>query len=450
MHAKTWSTPPAWIKQLAQQLAKSKVPQQGSDEYKAANVEFFKSISELLQKDQVWEVKAVSVKYTQGSVSEFEYLDSVKSFMAKFDDRKVLSVMVDLIRLMPDVNRRDVLMGYLKRQLVGEEQVHDSSARKESRAVKASSTAIEIPDGMFEPGSKKPCLIQALHAVLDGYKSTDMAQSILAAMENKINGLDRVQLSTLSEMRSQLLTLSEGRVKASWTQADSILALRPLLYRVMQIPETHKSRERQLMTSGWQQFVEATNNALSKFTAIEIAWIKVYVSLAVVRLSTIGVTETRRHDFPSLPMSAYFPSAGEPQTATASVPTRSDFPVGLPAPAPVVSLNPTAASNTQWRNSPQALRDEAFPELTPSFAPQGDARPDLSRPWTCPRCTYLNTRLLSTTCEICGMERPPPGEDSGTVTPDPALAGLGSGSNRPRRSKQKIILSSSTQRDYTR
>ena len=451
VHANVLVGRPGWMNSLASEIGRAELVQSGSQAYHAANVGFLKQVSEAVPKEQVWELKAVSVKFTQGTVNEYQFLTTVKQLIAKLDEKKAVALMVDLIRLMPDVSKRDSLMSYLKRP--SKPKREHTEVRQVGRREDNASVPIEIPDTLFEPGSKKPCLIQALHAVLEQgqFKTVDIPQSILAAMENKINALDRVQLSTLSEMRNQLLTLAEGRLKSSvsWNQTDSILALRPLLYRVMQIPETHKSRERQLLASGWKQFVEATQNALSKFNATEIGWMKVYVSLSVLRMGNMGVTETRRHDFPSLPMSAYFPSmAGSEPQAPASLPTRTDFPVGLPVAPPIASILPTAASSTQWRNSRQARRDEAFPELAPSLAGPAENKVDLTKPWACPRCTYVNTRHLSRTCEICGMERPPPGEES--TTPDETISSANGASNKPRRSKQKIILSSSTQRDYTR
>jgi hypothetical protein len=434
---------------LASEIGRAELVLSGTQAYHAANVGFLKQVSEAMPKEEVWELKAVSVKFTQGTVNEYQFLTTVKQLISKLDEKKAVGLMVDLIRLMPDVSQRDSLMSYLKRSS-GSKPIREQLERKPAGR-REDSQIVEIPDTMFEPGSKKPCLIQALNAVLEQgeYKTVDIPQSILAAMENKINALDRVQLSTLSEMRNQLLTLAEGRLKSSvsWNQMDSILALRPLLYRVMQIPETHRSRERQLLVAGWKQFVEATQNALNKFNITEIGWMKVYVSLSVLRMGNMGVTETRRHDFPSLPMSAYFPSiAGTDTQAPASLPTRTDFPVGLPVAPPIVSIMPTAASSTQWRNSRQALREEAFPELAPTLP--AESRVDLTKPWACSRCTYVNTRHLSRTCEICGMERPPPGEESTTI--DETIGSVSGAVSKPRRSKQKIILSSSTQRDYTR
>ena len=445
VHSRIVEARPRWMLLLASSFKTKTISIQiGSQEYRDSNVDFLKRISETVPKEIVNDIKTLSVKFTQGPLTEILFLRDLRDLLGKVNDQTAVDLIRDLIRLMPDQSRRDKLISYILAQ--------ERPPRVEKKTVntkREKPVDIEIPDGLFEVGSKKPCLIQALNAVIESRNSTgSIPQSILAAMENKINGLDRVQLSTLSEMREQLLTLAEGRVKdVSWTQCESILALRPLLYRVMQIPESHKSKELELMATGWRQFVQATNQALEKFNTTELAWMKAYVALCVVRMSNIGVTETRRQDFPSLPMSAYFPSVSESSAPTTTVPTRHDFPVGLPV-APVVgSLMPTAISSTQWRNSRQALRDEAFPELVAPPAVT-TSKPDMSKPWNCPRCTFRNTRALARTCEICGMERPSPGEDTGSESPQQASEP--SSSTRPKRTKQKIILSSSTQRDYTR
>ena len=443
IHSKIIEAKPRWMSVLSALVAKSTFSlTAGSEAYQAANVSFLKRISESVPKEAVWEIKAVSVRFTQGSISELMFLTQVRDLLGKLNDQYAVTLMADLITLMPDESKRDRLVSFLNPP-----PPRHSKPNKKATITNSQETIVEIPDGLFEPGSKKPCLLQALNAVIESWgDQTSIPQSILAAMENKINGLDRVELSTLSDMRQQLLTLAEGRVKdLSWSQVDSILSLRPLLYRVMQIPETHRSKERELLAAGWTTFVQATRNALSKFCKTEIGWMKAYVALSVVRFNTMGVTETRRHDFPSLPMSAYFPSVGEASQSGPSLPTRQDFPVGLPMAPPISSLMPTAASTTQWRNSTQALRDEAFPELiTPVVI---STQPDMSKPWGCSRCTFRNTRPQSRSCEICGMERPATGDDSEAPPQSPEL---GSANVKPKRSKQKIILSSSTQRDYTR
>jgi len=448
LHSRVIVGRPKWMSELSNAISRVKVDlKPSSDEYKSENVAFFKKVIEVMSQPEVCELKNVSVKFTQGSVGVFEYLMGVKGLLGKLDDKTAVPLIGDLVRLMPDLEKRQTVIAFLTRD-VGKKVESKTTSKTE----KIKHTDVEIPARLFEPGSKKPCLIQALHSVLESQQSIkgEIPHSILAAMENKVNGLDRVQLSTLSEMRQHLLTLAEGRIKnVSWTYADGIIGLRPLLYRLMQIPETHRAKERELMISGWSQFVDATNNALEKFNQTESNWMKVYVAYSVVRLGTMGVTETRRHDFPSLPISAYFPSVGS-ETASSNtvvVPTRQDFPVGLPMAPPVVSIQPTAASNTQWRNNRQALREEAFPELAPVVVETNKL--DFSKPWNCPRCTFRNTRDLSRNCEICGLERPPPGEKTesqpASTPPEPANA-----TARPKRTKQRIVLSSSTQRDYTR
>jgi hypothetical protein len=107
--------------------------------------------------------------------------------------------------------------------------------------------------------------------------------------------------------------------------------------------------------------------------------------------------------------------------------------------------------NRQWNNHISGLRDEAFPELGPPLvADESEQRgPDMSRPWNCLRCTYLNTRIFSTNCDICGLDRPPQPDVTDQVVTTPAESASGTNA-RPKRIKQKIVLSSATQRDYKR
>lgn len=427
-----------WMTKLALGLANSDQPT--GDVYRSENVAFLKRLTETLSETQVKALKQSSVAFTKSYVSESQFFAEVRRIIP--DEVLLVATLTDLIRLMPDQGKRDQLLRFVSKP-VAKLQPGKTAPRP---APKTPTTNIEMPDQLFEPGSKKPCLIQAINAVLDKVPGANLPQAVVAAMENKINSLDRVQLSTLSEMRSQLLTLAESRVKElSWSQADAVLALRPLLYRLMLVPDTHRSRERELIASGWNQFAEAAKLAFAKFSTPELQWMKAYVALAVIRLGTMGVTESRRQDFPSLPLSAYFPSM-EVSAAPAAAPTRADFPVGLPVAPPVVTIVPTAASSGQWQNARQALREEAFPGLAPSHAPPYVARPATAKPWNCPRCTFFNTRLLASTCEICGMDRPAPGQEP-TTTPEISSSGPPSGN---RRTKQRILLSSSTQRDYKR
>ena len=436
---------PTWMTQLAHSLARAGTPV--GDAYKADNVAFLKRLTDTLSEDQVKALKQSSVAFAKGQMGEASFFAHVRDLIPK--DDQLVSILTDLIRLMPDQGKRSLLIQYVSKPAV-RAATPKSTQKTAPRAPAKLTAAVNMPDQLFEPGSKKPCLIQALNAILESTPSPNLPQAVLAAMENKVTSLDRVQLSTLSEMRGQLLTLAEARVKdLSWAQVDSILALRPLLYRLMLVPDTHRSRERELISSGWADFVTAAQNALAKFSPAELQWMKAYIALSVMRLGTIGLTETRRQDFPSLPMSAYFPTV-EAAAAPAALPTRADFPVGLPMAPPVVRLVPTAASTGQWQNSRQALREEAFPELAPSHAPPPVARADVARPWNCPRCTFHNTRVLSTNCEICGMERPPPGQETSNSSSPEATSSVPSTSAGHRRTKQRILLSSATQRDYKR
>ena len=440
------STVKGWMDRLGRSLEKAVVLTPQSEGYKAANIEFLKKLEAVLAPGDVKVLKTMSVDYTQRKISEQSYITNVRGLVK--DDNAAVDVVTDLIRLMPDAGRRGDLLRFVHSSDSGGKIVPGSRAVVPKPVI--TGTSVDMPDTLFEAGSKKPCLIHALHAIVSADTATgapvvaskDMPQSILSAMENKINSLDRIQLSTLSEMRTHFLTLSEGRVQGvSWTHADAVLSLRPLLYRLMQVPETHRSRERELIASGWRQFAESTRQVLEKFNKTELFWIKAYVALSVLRLSSMGHLESsKRVDFPSLPLSAYFPGSDPSPAPVVHAPTRADFPVGLPAMQAPVSLIPGARPSL-WQNASVAMREEAFPELEPGVPL---SRPEVNRPWNCPRCTFHNTRLLSAQCEICGFDKPPPGEAT-MSTPDESVA-----PSRQRRIKQRIVLSSSTQRDYTR
>lgn len=442
------SEPSSWKVELGESLTRAQFLTVADVDYKSENISFLKKLESKQLNFQ--KLKQLSVDFTQGHLSCDKYLEGVNGVCGPH----TVEVLTDLIRLMPDLKRRTDLIDHIRQQSFGAKP-----AKPVARCVKQSKAptvaAVEMPDTLFEAGSRKLCLIQALHAILSNadtqvVASKDLPQSTLSAMENKIHGLDRIQLSTLAEMRHHLLTLAEGRLSnASWAAADSILALRPLLYRLMLVPESHKSRQLELIKSGWIQFVEAATGTISKFNKIELLWMKAYVALSVLRLSTMGpLDQSKRVDFPSLPMSAYMPGSAPTtvvaETPVAIAPTRSDFPVGLPFSQQTLHLVPNV-SGRQWQNSRQALNEEAFPELE-VVAPSGPITNPL-RPWNCPRCTFLNTRLLSSSCEICGHDRP---AQTAAESPQPSVSSFGSAVVRPKRTKQKIVLSSSTQRDYTR
>ncbi len=172
-----------------------------------------------------------------------------------------------------------------------------------------------------------------------------------------------------------------------------------------------------------------------------------------MRSLTIGPLEVKRGEFPTLPLSAYYPSSSSPVVSmpiAAAAPvlaplTRADFPSAFTAPLAV-----TTRSNSSWNNYAHGLREEAFPELDiPPIVPKG---PDLSRPWNCPRCTYRNSRPHTSNCEICGIERPLEVHDETTFLESAAAVSSSTtqASTSGKRVKKKIILSSATQRDYKR
>lgn len=440
------SVSPSWKAQLGECLTRAHFLTTADEDYKSENISFLKKLTS--KQLNLQKLKQLSVDFTQAHLFCDKFLDNVNEVCAQH----TVEVLTDLIRLMPDLKRRTDLVNHI-RQLSFEAKPAKSVAPSVKQSHAPSEPAVEMPDTLFEAGSTKPCLIQALHAILSNadtqvVASKDLPQSTLSAMENKIHGLDRIQLTTLAEMRNHLLTLAEGRVSnASWTASDSILALRPLLYRLMLVPDSHKSRQSELIKSGWIQFVETAMGTISKFNKIELLWMKAYVALSVLRLSTMGpLDRSKRMDFPSLPMSAYMPGSAPTSIVAESpvvrAPTRSDFPVGLPIGQQTFHLVPNV-SGRQWRNSREALHEDAFPELEAVAPPAFTANP--SRPWNCPRCTFLNTLILC--CEICGHDRP---ALTATESPQPSVSSVGSAVARPKRTRQKIILSSSTQRDYTR
>lgn len=409
--------------------------------YQAENVAFFKRLSSLESPESIAKIKQVSRQFLEGKSTPKIFLTSFASSVSKLEN--LVPVLQDLIRLMPSQIRRTELLNHI----IGATP-KPCETEKQKKHLNKTSSIPPIPDNLFDVSSRKPCLINALVAILMSTQQEEAAallpQSIISAMENKIAGCDRMQLTTLSEMRSHLLILAEGNLKnVSWKHADSVLSLRPLLYRLLQIPESHRSRQQQLILSGWRSFYQYAINVLdSQFSPIERLWLKAYITFAALRLSSIGDTvHSKRLDFPTLPSSAYFPSTtNESSSATPPpVPKKTDFPVGL-----VVSSQtrpPLIVGNHQWQSSSaDNLTHDSFPQLDHIPAPSSS-----NRPWNCPRCTFLNTRLLSTACEICGMDRPPPSEEAATSSNSTAPT-----ADRPRRTKQRIILSSSSQRDYTR
>ena len=413
-----------------------------SPEYKAENVLFLKKIGAALSVEEIAELKKVSSEYKVGTKSASEFFD--------FMIRKNLepSVCANLILLMPDIGKRENFIAYLKTKETAKQFV---DSIKPPAAVSEPAVPVPaIPDQMFDL-EKKPSLLHALFVVLNDETMTaparplasrDLPQSTLSAMENKINSLDRIQLTTLSEMRHHLLTLADG--EPSWKHADEIVTLRPLLYRLLQVPESHRSREKELIKQGWHEFVMTGRKIFNeKFTNFELCWIKSYVTISLLRSSSIGPLEAKRGEFPILPMSAYFPVVTSQQEPTEApivrAPTRADFPTSIRPAPPAIRIS---SGGSTWNNFAHGLREEAFPELDLPVVsiPRG---PDLSRPWNCPRCTYSNTRPHSMNCEICGIDRP---DDAVEISDESVVIST----SAPKRVKKKIILSSATQRDYKR
>ena len=440
-----------------------------SQDYKSANIAFLKKLESTVSSDDLKELKNVSLQFKTGKISSEQLL---KFLLSKFDT----DISADLIVLMPDVTKRDSFIHYLKKQqkspLLHVKKKIIASSPDSVAAPLTTGPVPEIPDQMFDM-EKKPSLLHALFAVLNSEELTparpsatkELPQSILSAMENKINALDRVQLTTLSEMRHHFLILAEGGNwgNPSWKHADEIITLRPLLYRLLQIPETHRSREKELIRQGWIEFVNSCRKILfseEKFTKFELSWVRAYITISLLRSASIGPLEVKRGEFPTLPMSAYFPSAAGTASSTSvsqpvptrAAPTRADFPSAIRPPTSAIPTVRLTSAGSTWTNYAHGLREEAFPELDiPSAALAAPRGPDLTRPWSCPRCTYTNSRPHSMNCEICGMDRPP--DDEGQIV-DVLGANVSASepisSAAPKRVKKKIILSSATQRDYKR
>ena len=374
----------------------------------AANVEFLAMLQSQISPPTLAQLKDIASKFRSGSVSVKQFVDQAR---AHLNDQ----LFVSLVGLMPDAKKRDEVVSFVQNK------------KSVGKVVSLPSTLWETP---LPGGEKRPCLIHALNAVLEtnGVPS-GIEQTVLHAMEGKINGLDRIQLSTLSELRNHLLILATS--DASWAAADEICSLRPLLYRLLHVPDSHRNRANELIAIGWAQFVEGAHRVISKFSSAELKWLKAYLAICALRLATIGPLDARRRtDFPAMQkQTSYFPTL-IPPAAPAAVPGRADFPPTLAQ----TSTSRTTSSVAIWQNS--TFREAAFPQL--------DTVPVLpvAKNWTCTRCTFLNTHMLALCCEICGKERPPAGTEEPT---QPSTNPL-----RSKRSKQKVILSSSTQRDYTR
>jgi len=455
-HANNRPPRPTVVADISSKLAKYRdlVIDCHSSQYKNENIAFLKKLESSISADAIRKLKSVSVDFKNGRIG----IDAMIDYLISLGD---VDVAVELVRLMPDPQRRDELVrGFHARLPSIKQAARVKPAPLVVKKAPQSGPEIDMPENLYDV-EKKPSLIHALFAILESIRSTgqgvirpvaskELPQAILSAMENKVNSIDRIQLTTLSEMRNHLLLLADSG--PSWSAADDVVSLRPLLYRLLQVPETHRSREGELVRNGWREFSSFARNVLdTKFTKLELSWIRAYLTFCLLRSTTIGPLETRRGEFPTLPMSAYLPSAVStvtPSVVASAAPTRADFPNILQA----RHATPPAqsSSNRQWNNHISGLRDEAFPELGPPLIVEEptETGPDFSRPWSCPRCTYTNTIMLSMQCEICGMERPPPGDDQNSVnTVTDSVIGT---TARPKRTKQKIVLSSATQRDYKR
>ena len=370
------------------------------ESHRMQNIAFMQKLESKLNKDQIGKLKEISTEYRTGKTSVADFLAVCGSLVSS-------DYVCELIALMPDEAKRQQVLSHLDKVPVEVKQVNTGKVKSR-----------EIPHNLWTLSGnvKKPCLINALSALLADCPSVDPpTQVVLHAMEGKINALDRIQLSTLSEMRHHLLTLDES---GSWSNAEEVVSLRPLLYRLLSVPETHKLQTTQLVQSGWNEFYKIAHDVLYvKFSKKERTWMKIYVELSILRLANIGPLDVRkRTDFP--PMLAQAPTPAPP-------PVHADFPSILPA----VSTR----TSSGWQNT--TLSDDSFPQLAQAPATT------ISKTWNCPRCTFLNTRLLALSCEICGKERPPVEE-----TPEP----LSTNPLRPKKNKHKVILSSTTQRDYKR
>ena len=375
-----------------------KISNLNSSEYVKANNAFLLKLQSQLALGEVDDLKTNAKNFRLGQLTPSAFIGKCQRTLGRVEDGTQL--LAELISLMPDLEKKKSLMEFL-------------NSKKETKQaatiprIPAALPNTPMPTNLFETPNK-PSLVHALSALVED--KANLAQVTLNAMECKINGLDRIQLATLSEMRNHLLTLGEH----SWTHTDEILSLRPLLYRLLRIPDTHKYRERELVRIGWAQFVNSAKTVLGKFSSDERGWIKAYISLCELRLGTIGPLASRRSDFP--------PMIVNPAPRPAA-PTKTDFPNMLPRQSVPVTLGVRG-----WQNAP--LRDEAFPNLPVAIPAIRDPT------WACPRCTFLNTR--GTSCEICGKERP---EQPVSSIP-PSL--------RPKKNKHKLILSSSSHRDYNR
>jgi hypothetical protein len=422
------SESPTYLAKLKSELARNtRLLSVNSDAYKAANVLFRKKLETRIP-EKIDVLKSIALEFKQGDVDQAEFLD--KSFAILGDVH--IDLLAELIALLPDMDKRSELIRFIS----GDPKESVVVSRRPQPPLSRPNSV--VPSDLFTgslPGAKKPSLLHALYNLLDGNEDRVVApvadksvlpQVILSAMENKINGLDRIQLTTLSEMRHQLLILAEGTYSSlSWANCDTILSLRPLLYRLMHVPETHRGRAAELESTGWSEFSRTAREIFaSKFSNNELVWIKAYITLSLLRLGTIGPLETRRTDFPSIR------SQAPPPVHRPAAPTRADFPNILPS-------SSSSANQRLWQNDISRVQQDAFPGLA---AP--DRPPVVNSNWSCSRCTYMNTRALAICCEICGMERTEPDAVTET-TPAPT-------NGRNKKTKQRIVLSSATQRDYTR
>ncbi|KAF4707632.1 hypothetical protein FOZ63_027158, partial [Perkinsus olseni] len=301
------------------------------------------------------------------------------------------------------------------------------SSRESSQAPKVQlpDTPVPIPDGLLAGPHKRPSFIKALMAVLDadlGDVDAAIPPKQYTKLVQSVQLIDGIQTDTLAEMRNQLLAVVGSRKDLSWANADMVIALRPLAFRLLTPRPTTQadsnvdddsmdedyeyrdpSRQREAeeaaaasaadLQKGWDEFVQKARRVLhQRFNMLELCYMSTYIHLAAGRLQRRGIERGvddrySYQEFPLLPGTKPVVNSTHAQKAQRK---GADYPTLSAAHAPSSS---SSSSNTRQRGlwatrNPNRLADpDAFPEL-PKIQPKpkssqwtagGKAKKDIER-----------------------------------------------------------------------
>ncbi|EEQ98097.1 hypothetical protein Pmar_PMAR002376 [Perkinsus marinus ATCC 50983] len=168
--------------------------------------------------------------------------------------------------------------------------------------VKLPDTPVPIPDGLLAGPHKRPSFIKALMAVLDadlGEVDEVIPPKQYTKLVQSVQQIDGIQTDTLAEMRNQLLAVVGSRKDLSWANAEMVIGLRPLAYRLLtprptvptssdeEVEEEYEyrdpSRRREAeeaatasaaeLQKGWDEFVQQARRVLhERFSMLELCY----------------------------------------------------------------------------------------------------------------------------------------------------------------------------------